>query len=62
LAAASAECFAVLALGILLFLALTFIAALIAGVGTPTAIVITAAMVATLALSRRRSGGPDIHS
>jgi hypothetical protein len=54
--------FAVLALGILLFLAVTFIAALIAGVGILTAMVITAAILAGLVLSHQRSGGHSIRS
>jgi hypothetical protein len=51
-----------LVLGILLFFVLTFIAALIAGVGTLTATVITVATMAVLLLSRRRSSGHDIRS
>jgi hypothetical protein len=51
-----------LVLGILLFFVLTFIAALIAGVGTLTATVITVVTMAALLLSRRRSGGHEIRS
>jgi hypothetical protein len=51
-----------LTLGILLFVVLTFAAALIAGVRVPTAIVIAAAMTAALCFSNWRSGGPTIRS
>jgi hypothetical protein len=51
-----------LALGILLFLVLTFTAAVIAGVGMLTATAIAAVMMAALLLSRRRSGGHGIRS
>jgi hypothetical protein len=46
-----------LVLGILLFFVLTFVAALIAGVGTLTATVITVVTMAALLLSYRRPGG-----
>jgi hypothetical protein len=46
-----------LVLGILLFFVLTFVAALIAGVGTLPATVITVVTMAALALFHRRPGG-----
>jgi hypothetical protein len=53
---------AMLALGILLFVVLTSVAALIAGVGVHTATVIAAVTVTALSLSSRRSGGRDTRS
>jgi hypothetical protein len=51
-----------LTLGIVLFVVLTFAAALIAGVRVPTATIIVVAMTATLLLYHRGSGGPRIRS
>jgi hypothetical protein len=51
-----------LTLGIVLFVVLTFAAALIAGVQVPTATIIAVAMTATLLLSHCGSGGPRIRS
>jgi hypothetical protein len=57
-----ADASTMLILGILLFVVLTFAAALIAGVGAPTATFVVVALMAALLLSRRRSGGSDIRS
>jgi hypothetical protein len=51
-----------LALGILLFVVLTFVAALIAGVGQSTALVIVAVTIAVLSFSRRRARGRESRS
>ena len=50
-----------LALGVLLFVVLTFAAALIAGIGVRTAM-IAVAMMAAFWLSHWRSGGPSVRS
>ncbi len=47
-------------LGIVLFVVLTFVAALIAGVGSLAATIVSAVMTAALLLFR--SGGGDLHS
>jgi hypothetical protein len=51
-----------LALGTLLLVVLTFVAALIAGVGVLTALVVVAVMTVALLLSHRRSAGRDVGS
>jgi hypothetical protein len=51
-----------LALGMLLFVVLTFAAALIAGIGARPAMMIGAAVMAALMLAHRRSGGPGVRS
>jgi len=51
-----------LALGILLFVVLTFAAALIAGIGVRTAAMLAAAMMAAFGMSYWRSGGPGLRS
>jgi hypothetical protein len=49
-----------LVLGIVLFVILTFVAALIAGFGSLAATIVSAVMTAALLLFR--SGGGDLHS
>jgi hypothetical protein len=49
-------------LGMLLFVILTFAAALIAGVGVLTALVVAAVTTGALFPSQRHAGGPDIRS
>lgn len=51
-----------LALGILLFVILTFAAALIAGIGIRTSTMIAVAMMAAFWMSHWRSGGPSVRS
>jgi hypothetical protein len=51
-----------LLLGVVLFVVLTFVAALIAGVGALTAIIVAAVMPVALFVFHRRPGGRDILS
>jgi hypothetical protein len=51
-----------LALGTLLFVVLTFVAALIAGVGVPTALVILIVTTAALLISHLRPGRRGVGS
>ena len=51
-----------LALGTLLFVVLAFVAALIAGIGLPAALIIAAVMIGAFLGARRHAGGRNVGS